>query len=273
MRNGKVLMKVIPDSKKLVIYDENSSDKSSVQDRLIEFSSLLGITQFLNNCAWVNYENKLYITGGQLSLTSFSNGSFIYDPITNNLYKLADMPTARHSHSMIVYQDCIYACGGYNSSACEKYDIKAQKWSKLSSLISEERQLPVLYVHAGYLYAFFGYRQGAYLDSVEKISLKSNKSKWEIVPFKNPQKIDLKMTGSGIIPADEKEIYILGGKNKDTVKNDAIKYDFSTFAFTNCDFKLDDGAHFSESLFILFNDGAHGLFNNKGDQLLKLQIN
>jgi len=161
----------------------------------------------------------------------------------------------------------------YTNNTCEKFDIKNEKWTKLGSMKAEERQKPILYITGMWLYAFFGYQAGNYVDSIERLNIKTAKGKWESVPFTNNSKERLGMIGSAIIEKSEDEIYLLGGKNNAGVRRDVFSFNFTTAAFTLCEFKMEEGSFFNESVFLKLNEKDHALFNENGNQVLKLNLN
>lgn len=268
------IIKANENDNKIVIYvdSDEAKNKQKVFDRIIKFNpSTHGISAFLKNIATVNTGKVLYVSGGELSPGVSSDLFFMYNPILHSLQRRDNMPTPKHSHSLVFSNDIIYSVGGYKTNTCEKFDIKTSKWTKLSSLNSEERSRPVLYVYNGFLYSFFGYSGGDYMNSVERLNIKSVKSKWEYVPFNSPSDIELGRIGSGIIPTKD-GIYIVAGKNKE-VLNSVLMFDFKTNTFRLEEFCLEEPSYFKESNFIKFKDGDHGLFNVQQNQLLKLDLN
>ena len=195
----------------------------------------------------------------------------VYDSVTNSSTKLADMITARYSHSMLYHEDSIYAVGG-NTNACEKYDLKTMKWTKLPSLICEERISPILFINGNFLYAFFGLINGEYSDSVERINIQNTRSKWEILPC-NKSDLNLKFIGGGIIEENDKEIYIFGGKSNEGLKKNTVKFNFSNSTFFPTDIALDEGTYFHEFMLIKLDETSYGQFNSdKYDNFLKIQL-
>lgn len=259
---------------RIVLYmDGDNNIENKVTDRVIKFSALThGITAFLPNMAAVNTGKLLYVSGGEIFSGEGSDIFLIYSPILHSLQRKENMPDKKYSHSLIYNIDQILSVGGYNSNTCEKYDIKTGKWTRLSNLISPERQKPILYVHNNFLYAFFGYSKGQYLNSVERVNLKNPKCKWENVPYNNEENIELGRIGAAIIANEDGTIYFIGGKNN-SIHSTIIKFDFTSNSFSLCEFTLEEEAFFKESIFIKFKDGDHGLFNENINQLLKLNLN
>ena len=196
-----------------------------------------------------------------------------YDCSTNILIRIADLPAAKHSASLIISNDFAYCVGGSNNSV-EKFDLKLLKWTKLSSL-GDDRLRPVLWVHNYYLYAFFGIKNGNYIDTIERLNIKNIKAKWENVPYKTDKdfKNNLKMIGCAIVPSGINEIYMVGGKTKDSLKKNAVSYDFSNFIFKSINIELPDETYFQESSLIELSDSQFGQFTmDKSENFLKIQI-
>lgn len=268
------IMKVVEGEKKIVVYmDGTEKHSSQVNDREVNFvPNIHGLSSFLRNCSIVNTGKQLYISGGELTLGQSSSVFLNYNPVTHILSKLEDLPTPKHSHSMIFFNNFIYSVGGYNTNTCERYDIAERKWVKLSNLKSQERQSPMLHIQGMWLYAIFGYKQGDYVDSIERINTKSLKSNWESVIYSNPEKIKVGFFGAGVIPKED-HIFLLGGKDSQGGKTSVSQLNFSSNTLATCDFNLEEEAFFRESNFIKFEDGDYGLFNEKVNQLLKLSLN
>ncbi len=244
---------------------------NTIARKAVDFPTLLGIPHFLEKSAYINMNGKLYISGGHLR-SKPSDAFLVYDANTNLLTKLADMLTARHSHSMLYHQDFIYAIAG-NINNCEKYDMKAMKWSKMPSLISDDRNNPILFIHGNFLYAFFGIVKGEYSDTIERINIKNARAKWEIVPYHNTKDLDLKFIGGGIIEENDKEIYIFGGKSEEGLRKNAIKFNFANHTFSPTEITLEEGTFFQESLLIKLDETSYGQFNSdKHDNFLKMQV-
>jgi hypothetical protein len=263
-------MRVDAGSSDIIYYDDETSELARLT---IKFSPFNKIPNFLANCSWINHNQKLYITGGQLGPDSASDSFLCYDYTLDKLTILPDMHHARYSHSMIYHNNAIYVVGGYKSNSCEKFDLVTMRWTKLNSLILEERQNSILYVHNNYLYCFFGYMIGSYLDTVEKLKLTNNKAKWETVPYKNVDKIDLKLIGCGIVKYEDQSIIFLGGRNNNMQRLQVFKFDFSTSTATNTDIVLQDHTYFQENTLEELDSGCFGHFDNEnGDNFLKISV-
>jgi hypothetical protein len=266
---GAKVLRIVPKTRDISIYDDITSE---VTTKSITFPLLAGIDKFLENCAYVNYDEKIYISGG-LTNNQSSNSFLCYDHERNNFVRMADLITPRHSHSMIYWNDSIFVVGG-NTSAVEKYDFKTQKWIKLMSLPYEDIFRPILYVYNNYLYCFFGQKKDNYVDYIQRMNLKNNKSKWEVVPYKNNEKIDLKVIGCGIIPNTDNTILFLGGKGKDGLRRDAFNFDLLTNSFQKSTILLEKESYFNESIMVELDKGIYGHFDTEcGEHFLRLLNN
>lgn len=259
---------VVPNSKQILVYNNASG---TIFRKDVTFDPLHSINQFAENCSWVNYDGKIYISGGQIG-NRIINTFLVYDCHLESLKRFEDMANSRHSHSMIHDRDHIYVVGGSTTST-EKFDLITKKWIKLTPMIVEDRLHPVCYVYNNFLYVFFGVTSnGTYLDSVERLNLKNLKSKWEIVSV-SKKGVDLMMYGSGIVDSGNNQILFFGGKGKSGTRNDSISFDFSTMTFNSEPYTIDVGAYFQDSKFIDLGGGCFGQFSfNPEDPFLKIQF-
>jgi len=230
------------------------------------------VSTFLLKCSILNHENKIYISGG-VTNTEPSASFLVYDNLTGLLSRLTDMPIPRHSHSMIYYNGYIYFVGG-SSKTTERFDLKEFKFVRLNELNCEIRFNPTLYVHSNFLYAYFGSNsRGEYLDSIEKLNLKSPKSRWEVVPYKNSKNCDLKMSGCGLVTGEDKSIYFFGGKGKDGLKSSIYRFDFKSFSWEKVEASLEEPISFPESLLADLGGNTYGHFNiEKAENFFKIQL-
>jgi hypothetical protein len=269
----KIIMRVIPNTKDVVIYDDNHA---SMETKQPSFGLFFGITKFLKDCTWINHNSKLWISGGFRSSNDPANIFLVYNHLTDTLTMLSNMTSSRANHSMIFYKDYIYAVGGAGTPHCERYDIEKNVWARFgTNLLSKERQRPILYVHKNYLYAFFGIGTGgAMLDSVERLNMFMNTPKWEIVPYQNPDKLDLKLEGCGIaMRKSDKELLFFGGKGKEGIRSTVFFFDYSLSMFSPVNTVLDETPYFIETRLIELGDIYYGQFDNEaGNHFLRLQI-
>ena len=162
-----IICNIVPSKNQIVLYNV---DKDCIIRKTINFSPLLGLNNFLQDCAWVNNNNKLYILGGTSDESSATKIFIVYDPIKDKMRRLPDSLYPHSKHSLFVYSDQIYAIGGDNLQ-CERYDINKNEWSTLPNL-SFIQIYPVLYVHDDTLYSFFGIDENIKKsDNIQKLHL------------------------------------------------------------------------------------------------------
>jgi hypothetical protein len=221
----------------------------------------------------VNHNGKVYFSGGQNAINKEVSITFhCFNLSTEKVLRLPDMNTPRYGHSMLQYGEYIFAVGGVNNTSTERFELENVKWTKMSNMI-DERENAVLVVNNNFLYAFFGQKGGMYLDSVEKMNIKNVKSKWEIVAYKNPEKLDLKMIGCGVYAAGDKEIYMFGGKTIRGTKKEAIKFDFTQNQFSSTPIALEDPTWFHESMLIDLGKNSYGQFHqDSNEHFLKIEL-
>ena len=209
----------IPGTNKLKIITDEESDENTID---ITFPKEIGISYFLKDCAYCNYNKKLYISGGIIEGENEtfiqSKKCFVIDLFQTNLEgntlfisELHPMTYPKNKHSMIGYEDKIYVVGGEKSDVVECYDIKDNTWELINPM-TRNRAYPNLYIYEGYLYAFFGKDEEDYIKSIERINLTNVQTQsWEMILFDNPNNVDVRIYGCGLHQVDEC-IYFFGGK-------------------------------------------------------------
>lgn len=157
----------------------------------------------------------LYVIGGfaksSLSVWQEVSTVYQYNPITKAWRELAAMPTARGALGVTVYQDRLYAIGGYdgerNTNAVEVFNPQTNSWSSVASLPTPRDHLAV--VTAGSRIYAIGGRPD--------LDYRHNKS---VVEEYNPQtdqwrpRTNLPTARSGIAAnVIDDRIYVLGGES------------------------------------------------------------
>ena len=210
----------IPTTNKLKIITEKEKDENIIS---LKFPENSNISSFLFNCAYCNYNKKLYISGGILNLSSnlYSNKFYMIDLNNNDSYitELSPMIYSRSNHSMIGYNNIIYAVGGEDTNTVEQYDIIKNKWTEINPMIKKKSNT-MLAIDNGFLYTFFGKGEnGKYPECIERLNIEKSNSIWEMILYSNPSNIDTRCYGCGLYPVDEL-IYFIGGKcNGEAVDN------------------------------------------------------
>ena len=256
------VLSIIPNTNKALIYNVRKNNNITKD---LEFPNLISIKYFLNNCSWVNYNNKLYILGGE-DKGKNTNLFIEYDGIKNSFKRLPDSKFAHVNHSLFEYENSIYCIGGKDAD-CEKYDFETNSWTMLPKL-NFIQQNPILYVHNNILYSFFGDDEnGNKIDHIQKLNLKNVKSKWTSL-FYNRNGCNLKMVGCGIIKINENCIYFFGGKSESGISKDAIEFDFSNMKASRTSCSLGQNAYFKDSMMIKISDEKYGNYSMDKDHPL-----
>ena len=100
-----VVCNVIPREKKVKLYNVDLNNTNLVN---LEFSPILGISHFLEESAWVNLNNKLYILGGVDDFSKSTQIFLEYDPSKNCLRRLPDSKFTHSRHSLYAYNNQIF---------------------------------------------------------------------------------------------------------------------------------------------------------------------
>ena len=251
-----IICNIVPSKNQIVLYNV---DQDCIMRKHMIFSPLLGINQFLPDCAWVNNNNKLYILGG-ITHNSISSKIFLeYDPIKHQIKRLPDSLHPHSKHSLFAYNNQIYAIGG-DKLECERFDINNNEWAPLPNL-SFKQIYPVLYVHNDILYSFFGIDENIKkCDNIQKLNLKNPKAKWQKVNYKR-NKCNLNVYGCGIAKINENCVLFLGGMDDNGIRDDAIQFDFSTLTAKKTDFLLEEKAYFKDSILLKLSQKDFGNFS------------
>ena len=250
------------------IYPIENTNKIMIQnikgceEREINFPLIGNLTSFLEKCSFCNKNNILYITGGIEKNGSYSNISLKYDPFSKSLSLNSPLIKPRANHSMIAYNNIIYAIGGINTNKCEKYN--EIKWESMPDLIEKEVQLPMLFIYKDYLYAFGGLNKNNFLTTIERINLRNNRSKWEIVSYLNPENIDNKIIGCGLIERNNELIFLGGKKENNNLSKNSFKYNFLKNTYYTCDISFTFDIYFKECAFKKIADNLYANINENG---------
>ena len=230
----------IPTTNKIKIITNEEADDHIFS---LNFPKILKISRFLFNCAHCNHDKKLFISGGIPNIASnLSSNIFLMIDFNNKnndsyITELCPMIYSRSGHSMIGYNNTIYAVGGENTNKVEKYDIINDKWIEVSPMI-KKKSYAMLTIDNGYLYSFFGKEEnGNYPDCIERLNLESNNSSWEMILFSNPNNIDTRRYGCGLYHVDEL-IYFIGGKCNEEVTDEIFFFNLSERRIDKTDSKL-----------------------------------
>ena len=252
----RVVCNIVPPTNQVIMYNV---DKDVIEKKNIDIPILTGITHFLQESAWVNCNNKLYILGGIDDFGTVSNVFLEYDPIKDRLKRLPDSRYGHSSHSIFAYENNIYVVGG-EQLECEKYDLNNNLWSDLPSLTTTQIY-PVLYVYNNMLYSLFGIDENKQkTDIIQRLNLRNRNSKWMLLSYKRND-CNLKVYGCGIAKISDTSVYLLGGMDDYGIRKDAIHFDFNTLTANKTEFILEEKAYFKDSVLLKLSKRSYGNFS------------
>jgi hypothetical protein len=132
---------------------------------------------------WIEISgDKLILTGGEKDYIESLHSTYMFrfrkydgsdEGFSAKVYHKSDMNYRRRAHSLIYFNDFIYAISGVDKlemiKKCEKYDIVNDKWIEIAEL-NYPRQNSALAVHnQRYLYSFCGYDGFRNVDTFERL--------------------------------------------------------------------------------------------------------
>ena len=150
------------------------------------------------------------------------------------VYRKKEMIYKRRAHSLIYFNDYIYAISGVDKlemiKKCEKYDIFHDEWLEIPEL-NYNRQNAALAIHnQRYLYAFSGYDGFRNVDTFEKLDYLNEDKGWELIELKTTQKdcdeVDIKKNRMGVITLDFDRMLIFGGERNNKEYKEAYIFEF-----------------------------------------------
>jgi hypothetical protein len=172
---SKYAFTVVMNNKEFIVYliDNNKITKVSY------------VNDFVIPCyaRWIDISgDKLILTGGEKDYIESLNSTYMFrfrkydgtdEGFSAKVYHKADMNYRRRAHSLIYFNDFIYAISGVDKlemiKKCEKYDIYNDKWIEIPEM-NYPRQNSALAVHnQRYLYSFCGYDGFRNVDTFEKL--------------------------------------------------------------------------------------------------------
>ncbi|MCQ2820460.1 MAG: hypothetical protein MJ252_24620 [archaeon] len=236
----------------LVVY--NSKDKNVYHNTI---QSVFFQEGFVDGCAWVNYKNNLYVAGG------IKNGRpcqdfYKYNPVKNEITRLSPMPEGRWGHSMCSNDNCIYLVGG-NDKSILKYDLKANKWSKMKMSLREKRFHPIAFIRGEELFAIFGEDDARMLPSGEKGRLGQTGAMTKFVDDSENMRIF-----AGTIFTSPDEVMMVGGQDRlKHILSTGLKLNLVTGSTTPTAKQLSLSAFFGQTLLPLCDCGTYGYFSKE----------
>ena len=132
---------------------------------------------------WIEISgDKLILTGGEKDYIESLNTTYMFkfrkydgsdEGFSAKVFQKKDMIYRRRAHSLVYFNDFIYAISGVDKlemiKKCEKYDINNDEWLEVPEL-NYPRQNSALAVHnQRYLYSFCGYDGFRNVDTFERL--------------------------------------------------------------------------------------------------------
>ena len=219
-------------------------------------------------CAWVNYKNYLYISGGELN-GKINKNFYRYDPEKNEFLLLPQIPDNKEYHSMTFDDnDNLYLVGGLTNTIL-KYNIQKQNWTVFKNKLTCQRNHPICVVKDNDLYVFFGSDiYGGYISSYEKTNIDG---KNKIVMFNPEQKINLELAST--IETVENSILFFGGKNENGVVKTCWKFNADKQKFEMAPYTLSEPSSFHQCSLSQIGENCFGYFSNESMDFVKLNFN
>ena len=233
-----------------------------------KFEGYAFISEIPNFCAWVNYKNYLYISGGEIN-GKISKNLLKYDPSMNKFELLPQIPDTKENHSMCFDEnDNIYLIGGLNNTVL-KYNINSQKWTSFKNKILAQRNHPICLVKDSDLYIFFGSDiYGGYVSSYEKTNINGKNN---FIMYNPEQKINLEYAST--FETVENCILFFGGKNENGSLNTCWKFNVNNQKFESCPYLLNEPSSFHQSFLSQIGENCFGYFSLENNNFVKINFN
>lgn len=251
------------ESKKEILIYETSSQK--VKSTPLPQNLLL--QEIPSNSAWINFNNYLYISGGEIS-GKISKNLIKYDPRLNKIELLSQIPDNKEYHSMCYDEfNNLYLIGGLTKTVL-KYSISENKWTKFNNQMIVQRNHPICFVKESTLYVFFGKNM---YENFENNFEKTNINGKNNFVLCNAEDVNLEY--SGVMETVRGEFIFFGGRNENGPTNTSIKFNPENNTFEKCNYLLKESCCFHESVLPSIGENCLGNFSlEKIGDFVKLNI-
>ena len=257
---AKYVCKPVEDSNNILVYNVQ---KQQVEKKAVDLNEL-AIPFLPASCAWYNYNNYLYITGGKIN-SKYSSLFMRYNPETNIIERLNDLPYKKESHSICTDDsDNMYLVGGLNNTIL-KYNLVKGKWTILKNELIKMRRNPICFLYNSFLYIFFGIGENnEFLNSYERVDIFNNK-------------IEIFNTGhyhmvNGTVVIYESYVYFFGGRTETGITNKTIKFNPATNRVMNTNVNLIEPASFHQNNLLKIGDNNYGNFSLEDNSFIKFNF-
>ena len=216
----KEYVKPIIGTNEIIVYD-STLDKS-IRVKVDLTKEKHGYEKFPSGCRHLYIEGKLYICGGVDPLNYPINIALVYQPGSNIINKIDNMPNPHSYHSMEYLEnyDCFVVIGGENNICVELFDIFTQKWSTLPELNVPRTNINIYFDEfTSELYALFGAlgnyseRKNVYSEVIEVLELNDISSGWCKIDYYKGSSFDIRQEIVTTYPFTRTKLLIYGGKS------------------------------------------------------------
>ena len=233
-----------------------------------KFESNLFVTEIPSFCAWINYKDNLYISGGEIN-GKISKNLLKYDPAKNKIEILQTIPDTKENHSMCFDEDDnLYLIGGLNNTVLT-YNIEKQKWTIFKNKLVVQRNHPICLVKNKDLYVFFGSDMyGGYVNSYEKTNCGGKNN---FILYNTEKKINLEYAST--IETVENCIIFFGGKNEHGPLKTSLKFNLNSLRFEDSPYQLNEASSFHQSFLSQIGENCFGYFSLENNTFVKINFN
>jgi hypothetical protein len=259
----KYVCQPIEKTKTILVYNVN--DKKVYTHK---FESNLFISEIPTSCAWINYNNHLYISGGEIN-GKISKNLIRYDPEINKFDLLTLIPDSKECHSMCFDEnDNLYLIGGLNNTVL-KYNITKQKWTIFKNKLLAQRNHPICLVKDNDLYIFFGSDiYGGYVSSYERTNIGGN---GKFILYNPEQKINLEFAST--FETVDNKIMFFGGRNENGPLKTCWRFNLNNQTFEISPYSLNEPSSFHQCFLSEIGNNCFGYFSLENKDFVKLNFN
>ena len=131
-------------------------------------------------------EDKIYAFGGHSGgVNGRLKSAEVYCPVRNQWDKISDMNCSRSDFASTVYNQAIYAIGGFNGdeylNSIEKYDVASNNWTIVGHMVTPRSGASAI-AHGDKIYIIGGFDGTQRLSSVECFTPGVTRCVWHQVP-------------------------------------------------------------------------------------------
>lgn len=262
--NRVILMQPVINENKIRSVNDDGKNYEIVVDFIGEKNDIYN-GRFKDGLAYCNHDKKLYVCGGE-GINGQANNILIEVSSSNNkkftARMLCPMNSSHTNHTMIAEGDYVYAIGGDQTLAVERYSISTNSWVVIASL-REERSNCVPIIYNNYLYVFGGINRNGFISSVERLNLNVGTSKeipsFENVSYGNEEVIELHFLGSAGFVDDSKVRFVGGLCGQNEFCHVGIFYDFDKNCFSTGGYEIRDNLEFIEPRMFFYGEKLIGM--------------